>query len=114
MSLKYNDGTVVPLPVKVYSSLGAGQWARVLADPIDATSPDGTATVNWEGADISAKFGSTTSYTGALGALSVEGNGARIESTPVELEGSFKQGKYAFSESESSVALDRITLTKVD
>ena len=112
LSLKYDDGTRVPLPIKVYSSLGTGQWARMVAEPIDAASPDGDAQVKWNGADISAKFGSTTTYEGSIGALDFEGNGARIATTPLTVKGTFKQqGVFVFSESESSMSLDKVTLT---
>ena len=111
LSLKYADGTQVPLPVKVYSSLGTGQWARMVADPISTSAPDSDATINWEGADISAKFGNTTSYEGSIGALNLQSDGAQIQTTPLTLEGKFKQSEYAFSESESSMSLDKVTVT---
>ncbi len=111
LSLKYPDGTRVELPVKVYSSLGTGQWARLLAEPIAATSPNGDTNVAWEGADISAKFGNTTTYSGSIGALDIDGNGARLETSEVTVEGRIEKGAYAFSESESSMSLDKVTLT---
>ena len=111
LSLKYSDGEIVELPVKVYSSLGTGRWVRIMADPISAVAPDNRGEVNWDGADLSATLGNTTTYQGDIGALVFEGDGARLETTPMTIEGKFTKGDYAFSESESSMSVERLTLT---
>ncbi|MFK8032018.1 MAG: DUF945 family protein [Gammaproteobacteria bacterium] len=111
ITLKYDDGELVPLPVKVYSSLGTGQWARLVAEPLNRLSPDGTSTVNWEGADVSASFGKTTRYDGRIGAFDLDSPEARLQSSPINIDGSFTKTKFAFDESQSSMSMEKLTVT---
>ncbi len=112
LSLKYSDGTLVSLPVKIYSSLGTGQWARVVADPIVNPDLGPDVQIKWDGADISANFGDTTRYEGSIGTLNLTRNGSRIETTPLSIEGSFKKTRFAFGESESSMTLEKLVLAQ--
>ncbi len=111
LSLKYKDGTVVPLPVKVFSSLGTGQWARIIADPVIDPDLGPDTKIQWDGADISANFSSSaTTYEGKIGALNLDASGSRIESTPLAIEGNFKKTRFEFSTNQTSMALEKITI----
>ena len=111
LTLKYKDGTRIKLPVTVYSSLGTDQWARVVAEPITRTIPDGNGTVKWDGADVSASFGKTTSYEGTIGSFDLNDQETRLQSTPMLVKGSFRKTKFAFDESTSTVSMKKLTVT---
>lgn len=109
--LKYPDASSVTLPIRIYSSLGTGQWARLIADTVEVGDAQDPTYVNWDGADVSATFGDTSKYEGTVGTVNARTPEMSLSTTPVSVKGNFRKTQYEFDESESEIAFDEFKLT---
>ncbi|MEM7082822.1 MAG: DUF945 family protein [Pseudomonadota bacterium] len=108
LSLKYGNGEMIELPVTVYSSLGAGQWARIVADPIDNFKLEDEATVSWDGADISATIGDKSTFSGSLGSVQLASAEGTMNTSEMTIEGTHDIRRFKLGEGETNIKLDNM------